>query len=269
MTPRLTVLGAGTLLPDDDRRSAAHLLEGGGVRALLDCGSGALHGFERRGVDWRALTHLVFSHYHTDHIGDLAPVLFALKHGIRAGREEPLTVLGPPGLLRVLEGLRIAFGNFVEDPGFPLRVRELGRSGGWESDDGGVALRFRPTPHTDHSVAHRWELGDRVVGYTGDTGPDPELAPFFAGADLLVAECSVPDDSEVETHLSPSGVAELARGCQPGLLLLTHLYPPLEPGTAAELVRRAGYAGRVEVARDGVCVVLADAGPRLQGDPGG
>lgn len=265
MPPRLTVLGSGTLLPDDDRRSAAHLLEGAGIRALLDCGSGALHGLDRHGVEWRSLTHLVFSHYHTDHIGDLAPVLFALKHGSRPGREEPLTILGPPGLYRVLEGLRRAFGDFVEDPGFPLRVRELGRSGSWESGDGRARLRFAPTPHTDHSVAHRWVLDGRVVGYTGDTGPDPDLGPFMAGADVLVSECSVPDDAEMETHLTPSGVAELARAAQPGLLLLTHVYPPLEPDRVPEQVRGAGFTGAVRLARDGLSVVLGEDGPRVAG----
>lgn len=269
MAPRFTVLGSGTLLPDDGRRSPAHLLEGPGLRALLDCGSGTLHGLDRHGADWRGLTHVVFSHYHADHIGDLAPLLFALKHGIRPGRDDPLTILGPPGLRDVLEGLRRAFGEFVEDPGFPLRVRELGREASWDRGDGVVRLRLRPTPHTEGSVAQRWEIGGRVAGYTGDTGPDPGLGDFFAGADLLVAECSVPDDSAMDTHLTPSDVAEIARAAQPGLLVLTHAYPPLVPGALPDLVRRAGYTGRVEAGRDGLAVTLDPGGPSLGGpDPG-
>jgi len=265
--PRFTVLGSGTLLPDDGRRSPAHLLEGPGLRALLDCGSGTLHGLERHGVDWRGLTHLVFSHYHADHIGDLAPLLFALKHGIRPERREPLTILGPAGLRDVLDGLGTAFGDWVEDPGFPLRVRELGREGSWEAGEGEIRLRLHPTPHTETSVAQRWEIGGRVVGYTGDTGPEPGLGSFFAGADLLVAECSVPDDSAMETHLTPSDVAELARAAQPGLLVLTHAYPPLAPEALPDLVWRAGYTGPVEAGRDGLTVTLDPDGPS-PGAPG-
>jgi len=260
---RFTVLGSGTLLPDDDRRSAAHLLEGEGMRLLLDCGSGTLHGFDRFGVAWRDLDAIALSHYHTDHLGDLAPVLFALKHGVREGRGAPLTVLGPPGLGEVLEGLRRAFGEHVEDPGFPVVARELGRSGTWEDADGRVRCRFHPTPHTDHSVAHGCEVGGAVVAYTGDTGPSPDLAEFVAGADLLVCECSVPDDRAMETHLSPSQVAELARAAQPRLLLLTHIYPPLVPEEVPGLVAGAGFTGRVELGRDGLVVEWGMDGPEV------
>ena len=62
---------------------------------LLDGGSGTLHGLARHRVDWPALTHVVVSHYHNDHVGDLSGVLFTLKYGLARAREEPLTLIGP------------------------------------------------------------------------------------------------------------------------------------------------------------------------------
>ncbi len=252
---RFTVLGSGTLLPDDDRRSAAHLLDAGGRRILLDCGSGTVHGFERHGVEWSSLTHLVFSHYHTDHVGDVAPLLFALKHGVRPPRTDPLTVLGPPGLHDVWEGLRRAFGDHLDDPGFPLEVAEVSRSGSRRVAPG-LRLSVHPTPHTENSVAQRWEGEGWAVGYTGDTGPDEALGDFLAGVDLLVCECSVPDDSDVETHMRPRDVAALARRAAPRLLVTTHVYPPLVPDDVPGLVRERGFAGRAVAGSDGVEVVL-------------
>lgn len=255
---RLTVLGSGTLLPDDDRRSACHHLRAGDFRGLLDCGSGAVHGFDRHGVAWQELDAVALTHFHTDHIGDLGPLLFALKHGVRPPRTEPLTVLGPPELRRVVDGLAQAFGEYVLDPGFPVRVEERGRTGTWSAEGGSPRVRFHPTPHTDHSVAHRWEGDGWVVGYTGDTGPDADTAAFLAGADVLVTEVAVPDSSTVEHHLSPRSAAELARAAQPGLLVTTHVYPPLVPDEVPELVRRAGFTGRVAPARDGLVVEIRD-----------
>lgn len=260
---RLTVLGSGTLVPDDRRRSPAHLVQDSGVRLLLDCGAGAVHGFQRHGLDWSSLTHLVLSHYHTDHVGDVAALLFALKWGVRPSREDPLTVLGPPGLLRFLDALAEAFGSSIADPGFPLEVVEISRHGSWEDPVTGLRLGTHPTHHTEASVAWRVESGNGVVGYTGDTGPRAGLGGFFAGVDVLLTECSFPDPPPMETHLTPRGVAELAREADPGLVLLTHLYPVVDPVEAPGLVRAAGFPGPVATAWDGTRVEVDRAGTRL------
>lgn len=259
---RLTVLGSGTLVPDDDRRSAAHLVEVDDARVLLDCGFGTVHGFDRHRVSWPDLTHVAVTHFHADHVGDVAPLLFTLRHGLRPPREEGLTLLGPRGLGAFLDGLASAFGPWVLDPGFPLRVVELPPEGGWEDPEGRFRLLSHPTPHTDASVAYRFETGDGVVAYTGDTGPDVAVAGFLSGADVLVSECSLPDPPEMDTHLSPRTVAELARIATPRLLLVTHVYPFLEPEEVPDLIRTAGWKGRVEMAWDGTRVDLpADGDP--------
>src|SRR5688500_17296088 len=102
---RVTILGSGTMLPDDLHHSPSHWVEFGDVRLLLDCGSGALHGMARGRLGWRGLSHLLVTHFHTDHVGDLAALLFALRHGVRPARQEPLVLLGPRGLAAHLAAL--------------------------------------------------------------------------------------------------------------------------------------------------------------------
>lgn len=256
----LTILGSGTLIPDDDRRSAAHLLESGPSRLLLDCGAGTLHGFPRHRVPWRELTHLAITHFHNDHTGDVPALLFALKHGVRPPRERALTLLGPPGLREVLRAMSRAFGDHVGDPGFPVEVVELARQDVWE-DPGALRIACHPTNHTDASVCYRVDGPEGAIGYTGDTGPDAEAAAFLAGCDVLVAECSLPDPPPMDTHLTPGTVADFAALARPGLLVLTHLYPPLDPSEVPDLVRRAGYGGDVVVGRDGTRVQVVRGRP--------
>ena len=252
MIPALTVIGSGTLVPSGERSSACHLLETGNYNLLLDLGPGGVHGMARHGIPWWQVTHVVFTHYHTDHFGDLPHLLFALKWAVPSPRSRLLHVLGPPGLLARVAALRRAFGDFITDPGFEVAYREIDRHGSWD-DSGGSApsLRFLPVPHTDVSIAVRVAAGGRSLGYTGDTGPDPGLGPFFRGVDLLVSECGHPDAPPSPSHLSPSSVAAMARSARPGTLVLTHLYPPLDCVSAPRLVREAGYGGRVACARDG------------------
>lgn len=253
--PELTVLGSGTLLPDAERSSAAHLVRAPGVRLLLDCGTGTLHGFARHAVPWRTLTHVAISHFHNDHVGDLPALLFALKHGVVPRREDPLVLIGPPGFRELLENLATALGDHVTDPGFELDVREIAPGEALEHE-GTFRLTAHTTPHTEESIAYRWEGEGGVVGYTGDTGPSRDLARFLAGADVLVSECALTDPPEMDLHLSPMGVAELAHIAEPGTLVLTHVFPPLTPAAAVQQVNAAGYRGEVVAGHDGLRLPL-------------
>ena len=150
---RVTIIGSGTLLPDPHHSSASHWVEFGDVRILLDCGSGALHGMARERLSWRGLSHLVITHFHTDHTADLSPILFALRHGTRPPRtDETLTLLGPRGLDAHVDALARAHGSYVRDPGFPVKVVELAGGEQWADPAGRFTLHVHSTPHTDVSI---------------------------------------------------------------------------------------------------------------------
>jgi len=244
------------LVPSAERSSAAHFIEAPGVRLLLDCGAGTLHGFDRHGVPWQQLTHVAFSHLHTDHVGDLPALMAALKHGVSPRRQEALTLVGPTGFRDFFARLSSAMGGQFDGLGFPLLVHEVSPGSPFEDPDGGFQLEVHPARHTEESVAYRWQGADGVVGYTGDTGPCEGLARFLSGAEVLISECTLADPSEMDTHLSPSGVADLARVAGPGTLVLTHIGPGLTPEEAVAAVGAAGYAGPVVAGYDGLRLPL-------------
>lgn len=262
----LTVVGAGTLLPDPHRASPSfHVRVEAPTRhgVLMDVGPGTLHGLPRAGVDWRAIGTVALTHFHPDHLSDLPALLAAYRYDAAVA---PLTIVGPCGLQSRLEAMAVLHGSWILAPGRPLTVVELGPEGRWVSDCGSVRLDVHDTPHTSESVAYRLtspadgESGSVfVIGYTGDTGPSSSLAGFLKGCDVLIAECALVDPPELDTHLSPSGVARLAEEAKPDLLLLSHVYPPQRPADAVEAVRRA-YSGRVRAARDGAVVRITASG---------
>jgi len=254
---KVWIVGSGTLIPNGQRGGAAHWVEEGGSSFLLDCGPGALRTLAGLGLPWQNLGHLLLTHFHTDHVADLAPLLFALKNGLTQPRTEPLTLLGPPGLSRHMKALSEAHGSFVIDPGFPLRVQEIPPGGDWTDPEKGIRIRTWPTRHTSQSLAVRLETSEGTLGYTGDTGFLEELGDFFEGCGALIAECSHPDEQEVDTHLSPRGLAALAEKASPDLLVPVHAYPPLEPKKLPEHLAAAGFSGRVLPGRDGLELDLA------------
>ena len=245
----LTVIGSGTVAPSSDRTAAAHWVEVGSVRLLLDCGAGTLHRAAQFGVPWHEATHVAVTHFHVDHWGELPMLLFALRWGIEPPRQAPLTLLGPRGFGARLTLLAGAYGDWVTHPEFPLEIVELA-PGDRRALDDDVDLEAWKTPHTPESLAFAVRsMGTRLV-YTGDTGYCEDLARWAADCDLLLAECSLPEERAMDMHLTPSRAADLARAARARRLVLTHFYPVFGDADPAALAA-ASFDGDVVAARDG------------------
>jgi ribonuclease BN (tRNA processing enzyme) len=251
---KLTVVGSGTVVPNGNRNSASYFLETPDARVMLDCGAGSLHALDRFKLPWQKMTHMFVSHFHVDHVGELGSLFFAFKHGLRDEREEPLTLVGPRGLDRVMRGLELAFGPDLFKPKFPVDVRLL--DPGSRIEIGGEAhLSVAKTPHTDESLAVRVESAGRVICYTGDTEYSEQLAGFFSKADLLVAECSFRERKEGVPHLSIKDVATLAARACVARLVVTHFYFDFaESELKSELQKY--YSGEVIIGRDGLALTV-------------
>ena len=217
---------------------------------MLDCGAGTVHALGRYNVPWQEMTHLFISHFHVDHVGELASLFQAFKYGMQDGRAGILTVVGPLGLDRVIHGLKHAFGEKLFSPSFPVQFRllppgghiQLGRSG---------RLSVAKTPHTDESLAVRIDASNASLCYTGDTAYSGELAAFFSKADLLISECSFREPREGVPHLSIREAAMIASEAQVCRLIVTHFYFDVdEAALKAELQK--DYSGEILIGKDGM-----------------
>jgi len=249
VTLQLVTVGTGTVAPSATRTAACHWVERGNLRVLLDCGPGSLHRLAQAGLPWPELSHVVLSHFHPDHYAEVPMLVYALKHTAVPRRTEPLVILGPPGVVRLLRALAHGYGDWLLEPGFPLAILDL-RSGEPFPLGGDVTLETCHVPHTAESVAISVAAPGARLVYTGDTGPSPDLAAWAAGCDLLLAECSLPEHLALDFHLTPEQAGDLARTAGAKRLVLTHFYPPVETTDPA---RAAGtrFTGPVTAARDG------------------
>ncbi len=250
---RVTTIGTGASAPDPRRVNAGHLVEAGSVTLLLDCGSGVVHRMATLGTDWQAITHLAITHFDADHTSDLATLFVAWRWGQLPARTAPVTVFGPLGTRALFERLAAALWDKLLAPGYPVVIHEL--AAGAQLEFEGVTLACRKVPHTDESVAYSVTFGGARVVYTGDTSDDASLGEWARGADLLIAECSLPAAMAVPAHLTPEQVGALAAIARPKLLALTHFYPPVE-GVDVRAIIAERFAGPVVLAHDGWSTLL-------------
>ena len=249
-TIKLTILGSGTSVPDGDRNSAGYFVEAGDAKIMLDCGAGTVHALARYDLNWEELTHLFISHFHVDHIGELASLFQAFKYGMRGARTSTLTVVGPAGLDRVVYGLKHAFGEKLFSPGFPVQFRLL-QPGAHELLGRTGRLSVAKTPHTEESLAVRIDTPSASLCYTGDTEYSEEMAGFFRSADLLICECSFRERREGVPHLSIADAARIASEAGVGRLVVTHFYFDVDEA-ALKTELQKDYSGEVLIGRDGM-----------------
>jgi ribonuclease BN (tRNA processing enzyme) len=238
----VVVLGSGAGIPHPRRGSPSIAVMGEGELLAVDLGSGATRALARASLDYRQLRRILFTHYHPDHVGDVVALLFASRHR----REGELQLIGPPGLGEMVQGLLSVFGHWIEPAGYELALNEIGPGdhvvGPWR-------VAASKVPHTARSVAYRLEGGSAAVVFTGDTAYDSGLVELARGADLLVAECSFPDELAVEGHLSPALVGRLAREAEVSQLLLVHMYPETDSFDLAQECANV-FGGKVTVGYD-------------------
>ena len=96
------LLGTGGMMPLPGRWLTSLLLRYGGKMYLVDCGEGTQVPLKMAGWGFKAIDGIFFTHYHADHIAGLPGLLLTIGN---SGREEPLELIGPPGLMRVAGAL--------------------------------------------------------------------------------------------------------------------------------------------------------------------
>lgn len=114
----ICLLGTGGMLPLPNRFLTAMLARYNGRKLLIDCGEGTQVTMKMLGWGYKTLDVICFTHYHGDHVTGLPGLLLTIGN---SGRTEPITIIGPPGLKKVVEGLLVV----ARDLSFELILKEL------------------------------------------------------------------------------------------------------------------------------------------------
>lgn len=270
----LVLCGTGSPLPDAARAGPCAAVLAGGHFFLIDAGPGSWENVQLWRLPRAGLSGLLLTHFHSDHIGELGEVVLQSWVG---GRTEPLTVYGPPGVDRVVDGFRQAYSFDTDyrvahhgDQAMPRRAAATeastvhiseGENSALVFDADGVrvtAFRVNHEPVVP-AYGYRFEYAGRSVFITGDTAKSAGVVAGARDVDVLLSEVLVArfvsQASEflaaagqdrlarlsrdvLDYHVTPSQAVEMAAEAGAGLLVFTHIVPSPPNAIAATMFLR-------------------------------
>src|SRR3984893_8288855 len=206
-TTLITLGTAGGLLPGPDRAQSSNLLIVNGTLYLIDAGGGVTGRVVQSGNNFRKVSKIFITHAHSDHTAGLATLLVSqweqqaapadiYGSGVEALVKGAIDYLTPNAEIRWAEGKKrpmtetyrahdVEPGLVYQDANVKVTAVE------------NTHFHFQPgtPPYGKYkSYSYRFETPDRVVFFTGDTGPSDAGVELAKGADLYVTETTSPQD---------------------------------------------------------------------------
>jgi ribonuclease BN (tRNA processing enzyme) len=290
-TTLITLGTRGGPLPTKDRAQSSNLLIVNGTLYLIDAGDGVTRRIVQAGYDFRKIGKIFITHPHSDHDNGLATLLNSEWEYQRA---EPIDIYGggvealvrgaidyltPNVEIRWSEGKKrpmadifrghdVAPGVIYQDANVKVTAVE------------NTHFHFQPGDPAYgkyHSYSYRFDTPNRVVFFTGDTGPSDAVVELAQGADLYVTECTSPEDVVAlfkktgawqaktpqeqegflrhmhEEHVTPDDIGKMAAKAGVKAVVMTHLGPTPNPNDDYQrFVDQAKkyYFGPITLAKD-------------------
>jgi ribonuclease BN (tRNA processing enzyme) len=211
--PEVTFSTLGTMagpIASATRSQPANLLSWGNQAILIDAGDGTAEQLAKAHVPLGTIHSIFISHLHFDHTGGLFALLGMRYQVVISG---DLTIYGPPGTQRLVDGLLAAMQPASEvgagAPGAARRPPEAGVhvveiGDGAHVTIGDATITAARNSHYSwlegsaeaaryQSLSFRFDLPGRSIAYTGDTGPSINVERLAHNVDLLVSEVIEPD----------------------------------------------------------------------------
>jgi len=192
-----------------DRAQSSNLLTVNGTHYVVDAGDGVARRVAKAGIDVREIGMIFITHHHDDHTAGLGTLMTLAWDRQRTA---PIHVYGPP---RTEELVRAAVQYYTISA--EIRIADGGRSVPiaevFFGHDVGIGAIYQdanikvtavqnthfsfhkgPASGKHKSYSYRFETPDRVIVFTGDTGPSDAVTGLAKDADLLVTETSSCED---------------------------------------------------------------------------
>ncbi|HEX4409694.1 MAG TPA: MBL fold metallo-hydrolase [Xanthobacteraceae bacterium] len=289
-TTLITLGTAGGPVPQAKRAQSSNLLVVNGALYLIDAGGGVTGRIVQSGNSFRAASKIFITHAHSDHTAGLATLLVSeweqqappidvYGSGVEALVKGAIDYLMPNADIRWSEGkkrpMTETFRGHDVQPGVVYQDANVKVTAVENTH-----FHFQPNDPAYgkyKSYSYRFETPDRVVFFTGDTGPSDAVVDLAKGADLYVTETTSPEDvvelfkkngtwqskSDAEKegflrhmheeHVTPEDIGKMAAKAGVKAVVMSHIGPSVKPDDDYQRYvdeAKKYYSGPITLAKD-------------------
>lgn len=242
---RFTILGSAYAIPNPNQDNANLLVETSKRVVMIDCGNHPVVKLAKAGLEINAITDLVITHFHSDHVGSLPLLLMDMW---LKKRRTPLRIYGLDYTIERMRALMDLFDWQKWTDMFPVEFIRLSDSVETSlfSDDC-LKMYSMPVKHLIPNVGVRMEFPARryIIAYSSDTEPCDNVISLARHADVLIQESA----GEAKGHTSPAKAGELAAEAGVKRLVMIHYDPNIPEQQMIQEAARS-FDGRIDLARD-------------------
>jgi len=251
---KFTILGSGTAVPRLNRNMSSYLLEVSNNKILFDSGPGTIRQLLNINIDILDIGHIFYTHLHNDHVNDLGAIIWSNNYGMH--RQKTLNLYGPKKFKKYYKMLV----RKVLKPTklyYDININEMWNNSTIKipTKNGDVTIKSIKSKHTDNSISYRIEHDNKSIVYSGDTDYAKEIIEISKNADLLVLECSFPNNKKVKGHLTPHYCGKIATKANVKKLVLTHFYPECDLFDIKQQCKKE-YKGEIVLAKDFMTIMV-------------
>lgn len=250
---KVKILGSAYATPNPKHENTHFALQGSHGTILVDCGANPTVRLERAGIPFDSIDHVIFTHFHPDHVGG-APLM--LMNMWLMGRTKPLNIYGLGHCLRNLQLLMEMYDWKMWPNFYPVSWHAVADGEDqllYDGEDFHItswpAMHFVPTL----ALRIRDKPAGRVLAYTCDGSPCDSINRMAVGANTLLHEAA----GEGFGHSSALQAGQLAGRVGVEVLYLVHYDVQLgdqrnsgQSETEMIASARINFGGRVEIAED-------------------
>ncbi len=241
---RITILGSGIATPLIYRNMSGYLLEADRKKILFDSGAGIIKQLFKLKVNLLGINHIFYTHFHTDHINDLPAIIFSNNYGNY--RKKALNLYGPVGFKRYYNILMKKILKIKLK--YDIKVKEMKNNSLINLNN--LTIKSIKVKHSiKNSISYRVDYNNKSIVYGGDTDYCNNIIKISKNADLLILECSTPNNKKIKGHLTPSLCGKIATKAKAKKLVLTHFYPEYDVTDMKKQCSKE-FKGKIILAKD-------------------
>ena len=243
---KLIVLGSASAVPSKDHENTHFVLKGEKSSVLVDCVGNPLIRLEDAGIDLNTINDIILTHCHPDHISGIPSLLMSLW---LMGRKTSLNVYGLHHTLDCVEKM-MGLYEWGEWPDFfPVAFHRLpNQEMTLVLENTEFRIYSSPVTHIVPTIGLRVEAvhTGKVMAYSCDTEPCPQVIRLGKGADILIHEVT----GKSYGHSSAAQAGQVAQKARVKSLYFIHYSPDLFG--SQDLIDEAGknFSGEIRFAED-------------------